>query len=308
MKTLYFFLTMLIFVGTACGVSGSPPDPVPTPAISGTSTPAVINSFSETPVEDLRRRIAEFEGGENGISKGTQSPEGGLRLVHTYFGPRGRVFDLRSDIARYEIAADTLDIIRVEYVDREPPKVPFVSKGERDFDKLRKDVARITAEEARRAAIQYIRSHWEESFLQGLGERGAELVYHFGTYKFRVSWSLDATGRKIIFGVRRVSVYINPMTGEVCDVEAIRMDPPETTKIGPEEFLTIIKTEFQQLHDLEVERMVLGAVYTKEGTKRPFWSADIRYNCPKGIQIMCYGRASIRIDADTGQIVEKSAQ
>lgn len=301
-------LSILILVVFACRASPSPTNETPMADVADISIPEGLKNPPTVPVEDLLRRIEVFEQGQAGMKRSPrhfrdQNP----RIGHEFL-PRGWVVTVRFDNERYVILAENLEIIGVEHLDRRPEDVTSSANGWIDTEELRDIAVEVSKEDARAAAIRFVESHWSRVVLEGLGEADINLWFNGSSYQYSAKWSSQATGNRILFGVRLVSVDVNPATGEVFKADLTEIESPKNCKIGPEEFLKMVEEEFKNLQGVEVSYIQSFTSYDREMTKRPYWSAFISYSCPERMQIICYGHGSIRIDADTGEILEKSTQ
>lgn len=308
--TSYFALSIFILIATACNASPSTSVVKATSDVEEGSGRQRLMIAPELPLEKLRRRIAEFEQGCVGMKEEPQVLEDQEPYVHWEFLPMGWICDLRFDIVKYVISAEDLEIIGVEYRDRKPRDITSKINGWTDTKRLRDIAVKITASQAREAARNYIKSHWKRTILEGLGEDKPELVFNGSYYRYSVNWSLQATEKMVLFGIRQVDVRINPTTGDVYQVDVTEIDPPKTCEISPEECLKIVKSEFADLKNLKVEYIQISTEYTKEMKKRSIWYASIRFTCPEDVvrinPIACNGLGTLIIDGNTGEVLEKS--
>lgn len=265
---------------------------------------------------ELRRSLISFEqkqGSELDNMKFLQEDE---PEVHWYFPPNGIwLADLRFQTARYFIAARDLKIIRVEYFNKKPSRVSDKGFDRSEIDEYRDIFVRITETQAEKAARDYVETHWSPSVLEGLGQAKVRLSRRNSAFCYSVSWSLQASGGRVLFGVRQIAVVVNPTTGVVYQVDITDVDPPDYYKISAEEFIKIVKEEFEGLKDvMNIKYIQLFTKYSeifvhgpkRVATKRAVWSAFFTFPCPES-PLICNGQGMLMIDADTGEILDKDA-
>ena len=307
-------LSVFVLITTACQATPPPLDETApqTQLADNAEVPLSVlkrlKNPPKVPVEVLLERIEIFEkrSADKRFDSGyfrNQNPRVGYG-----FSSRGWDVTVHFDNERYVILAESLEIVGVRHLDRRPKDVTSSVNGWVDTEELRDIAVEVSKEDAQVAAIRFVESHWDRVVLEGLGEADIDLWFNGSSYQYLAKWSSQATGNRILFGVRSVRVYVNPTTGEVFEMTLAEIEAPKYSKIGPEEFLKMVEEEFQSLNGAEVMYIQSFTGYDREMMKRSYWSANIRYTCPKGIPITCYGHASIRIDADTGEILERSAQ
>lgn len=311
--TIYIGLPILVLMNSTCHARSLPTgEDHSTSSTENTEAPAsALGGLKNPPMVSrgvLLEQIEKFESG-NSEKRHDQDyfKERNPRICNG-FDRYGWTVSVKFESEEYEFHEEPLKLTAVMYSNRKPRYGGGVTTAQGDRPGRGRIGPKVTATAASVTAREFVKDHWSKAVLDGLYGCRPELA--FGEKVYSVDWNMRKTKDSILLGIKSISIYVNAETGDVFYARIIDIKPPESTEIGPDRFLEIIKGEFEALQGLNVESMRLYTEYTKEMKRRSIWAADITFSCPvdkTGANLLsCNGLGTIMIDADTGEILEKS--
>lgn len=259
----------------------------------------------ELQLEEMRSLIVAFEGEAD--SKGEASADGKeIRFLgHAPSGVYGRLVRVGYGDALYGFSPD-LEIVEVRYPERE--REHLRTPGEPDAAVPQKERVQVTKADALEAARRFVEAHWNSHVFEDVALDYVKLHPTGSTYEYGVSWSRVSTGIMIVRGLKRVFAWVNAETGRVFAVECIEAPPVAHPKIDAQRTREILREQFAEVQGLRVKYMQLAWGY-KDGVRRPLWTADVRFYCPdRAKYLYCQGIGMLELDANTGEILIKTAQ
>lgn len=268
--------------------------------------------------DDLKNCIREFQdAGRNsregpGAEAGKSTKPRFERVTRAFDLGLGPIWNARTDRSVFSVAEEPRMVVSVFYRDQEPKEhrgPPLLTRAESEA--FKKQSVRISEEEATSTARTFVVDHWGPQVLDGLGNPMVCLGQETAGWIYSIWWSNDRAA-PVVFGKRAVRIEINPATGEVFHAEMMLFSAPSHAEIDADAFRKTLEKEFAGLNGIEVVSLLLILERKEDGEDRAIWHGSFTFECDEELlrinPYACHGVGDLEIDANTGEILIKSAE
>lgn len=225
-----------------------------------------------------------------------------LRRLRTGFdATSGEWVTVQTRDATLKVSLEDSRVIWASYEGRRPPEVPV--EDEHGVPRTQEQMERLTVhidqEEARGAALDFLTRHFGREAVDGLDLVRSELLSRGSHFAYVFAWREVSDENDVARGMRRVSVKINPSSGEIYEFHDLASEAPCDVLVDHVQARTVATSKVGSLMDFRISRLALVTMRRIGKEDLPVWAVTYEYTSPSG-----EATGAFYIDANSGEVLE----